>query len=131
MNEISRKELVTVITDFIEMGHVENIVAMFSHDPSLYDLAGELIEDERFMVRVGVAVLFEELAAIKPVEELSRAIPSLRVRLNHETPYVRGEAVNLLGMINSPEALELVAGMRDDPDSQVAEIAADVLASRG
>ena len=126
MDDISQKELIKVITDFIEMGHVENIVAMFKHDSSLYSLTGELIQDERFMVRMGVAVLFEELAA-DVEQELDLAVPSLEALLTHETPYVRGEAVNLLAIINTPNSLSLLDGMKDDPDPQVAEIIADVL----
>lgn len=127
MNEISREELIKVITDFIEMGHVENIIAMFKEDPSYYELTGDLLRDERFMVRIGVAVLFEELVTAKP-EDVGRAVSSLKPLLKEETPFVRGEAVNILGIIGSKEALSLVAPMADDPDPQVAEIARDFLA---
>ncbi len=68
MHENEQAELITVIGDFLEMGHVENIMAMFKQDTSLYALSGELLRDERFMVRMGMAVLFEELRAIRPQE---------------------------------------------------------------
>ena len=35
--EVSDEELLKVIADFLEMGHVENIVAMFADDPRYYD----------------------------------------------------------------------------------------------
>ncbi|MBU4263626.1 MAG: hypothetical protein KKC76_17360 [Proteobacteria bacterium] len=63
-DEIDTKELIKTIADFIEMGHIENIVAMFKQDKEYYQFSGELIKDERFIVRMGMAVLFEQLAEI-------------------------------------------------------------------
>jgi len=126
MNETEEQELLKVIGDFLEMGHVENIMAMFKQDTSLYKLTGALLRDERFMVRMGVAVLFEELVKIRP-EEVSLAIPSLLPLLKDETPWVRGEAVNILGTIGTSEALEQIRPMANDPDPQVREITADFL----
>lgn len=126
MNEVSTGELIRVIKDFIEMGHVENIVAMFKQDNSLYALTGEILRDERYMVRMGVAVLFEELARIRP-DEVGAAIPALVPLLRHETPYIRGEAVTVLGIIGSDEAISHLRLMENDPDPQVAEIVRDIL----
>ena len=126
MTESADQELLTVIGDFLEMGHVENIMAMFKQDHALYRLTGELLRDERFMVRMGMAVLFEELVKIRPAE-VPLAIPVLLPLLKDETPWIRGEAVNILGIISSPEALAHIRPMIDDPDPQVREIAADFL----
>ena len=127
MADFSDEELLKVIGDFLEKGFAENIVAMFKKEPELHRLSGELLKDERFMVRMGVAVLYEELAVIRPAE-IALAIPGLRPLLADETAYVRGEACNLLGIINNGEALELLAAKSDDPDPQVREIVADFLA---
>jgi HEAT repeat protein len=127
MTEFTDKELLTVISDFLEKGLVENIVAMYKKEPALYRLSGELLRDERFMVRMGVAVLYEELAAARP-DETALAVPALEPLLADETAYVRGEACNILGLIGTDEALTLLAGMADDPDPQVREIVADYLA---
>jgi HEAT repeat protein len=78
------------------------------------------------MVRMGVAVVYEELAAERPVE-VALAIPAMKPLLSDETAYVRGEACNILGLINTDEARKLLAGMADDPDPQVREIVADYL----
>lgn len=126
MDTHEQDELVQVITDFIEMGHVENIIAMFKQDPSHYKLTGRLIQDERFMVRIGVAVLFEELRVVRP-NEIELAIPSLLPLLSHRIPQIRGEAANLLGIIGSKEALTALEPMRNDPDPQVKEIVTDIL----
>ena len=127
MEKIDRQELIKVISDFIEKGHVENIVAMFKQDQSCYALTGELIRDERFMVRMGVAVLFEELAAVRPPAELDLAVPSLKRQFGDETPYIRGEAANILAIINSEKSLSALGLLEDDPDPQVAEIVKDAL----
>jgi len=120
------RELLKIITGFLELGLAENIAAMYRQDPELHRLTGELLRDERFMVRMGVAVMYEELAETRP-EDLPSAIPSLRPLLSDPTAYVRGEACTILGLIDTPEAHELLATMSDDPDPQVREIVGDIL----
>lgn len=126
MDKQEQDELVQVITDFIEMGHVENIIAMFKQDPFCYTLTGRLIQDGRFMVCIGVAVLFEELRIVRPTE-IALAIPNLIPLLSHPSPQFRGEAANLLGIIGSKEALAALEPMLNDPDPQVKEIVTDIL----
>jgi HEAT repeat protein len=128
MTEEADSQLVAVIADFLEMGHVENILAMFRQDPGLYSLVGGVLRDERYMVRLGVAVLFEELQATRP-GEIALALPSLLPLLAEQSPWLRGEAVNILGIINTPEARAHVRAMAHDPDPQVREMAADILAA--
>ena len=127
MADFSDEELLKVVGDFLEQGLAENIVAMFKKEPELHRLTGELLRDERFMVRMGVAVLYEELAVVR-LAEISLAIPGLRPLLADEIAYVRGEACNILGIINNAEAHELLISMVADPDPQVREIVADSLA---
>lgn len=104
MTKISDEELVRTIGEFIELGHVENIVAMFKQDPGYYRFTGDLLRDERFVVRMGMVLLFEELVAIRP-DEVSLAVPTLLPLLTEEA-YIRGEAVTLLGIIATREALD-------------------------
>ncbi len=127
METTSDLELQTVIADFLELGHVENIVAMFRQDPGCLALTGALLRDERFRVRLGVAVLFEELLALVAAPVLDGAVPSLQGLAGHDAPYVRGDAAHLLALIGTPAALTALAGFRGDPDPQVAEIVAEVL----
>jgi len=129
MQEKERAELITVIADFLEMGHVENIMAMFKQDTALYALSGDLLRDERFMVRMGMAVLFEEMKALRP-QEVALAIPSLLPILAEETPWMRGEAVNLLSIINTPEALAHIQPLADDQEPQIREMVADILSEK-
>ena len=126
MDETSRKELLQVIGDFLEMGHLENIVAMFKKDDSLYALTADLLRDERFAVRLGMAVLFEELVRLRP-DDTPKAIASLLPLLTETVPVLRGEAANILGIISTNEALRSLKPLRNDPDPQVAEIVGDIL----
>lgn len=125
-NEVSDEELKKVIADFLDQGHVENIVAMFRREPKYYAWTGEILRDERFSVRLGVSVLFEELQAIQP-ERLALAIPSLTEMLLAEEPLWRGEAVSILGIIGTPEAVAQIHRLRNDPSAQVREMVALVL----
>lgn len=124
--EVSDDELLKVIADFLEMGHVENIVAMFKQDPRYYDWVGKLLADERFAVRLGVSVLFEYLVEERP-KQVHLAIPSLAAALQHETPWVRGEAVSVLALIGGDEAMELVKTLANDPAPEVVAVVQDIL----
>lgn len=126
MEQVSDDELKKVIADFLEMGHVENIVAMFRREPLYYDWIGEILDDERFAVRLGVSVLLEELKPLQP-DRLALAIPSLSRVLHNESALLRGEAISLLGIIGTDEAIDLVRGMRSDLSPQVREMVELVL----
>ncbi len=123
---VSDEELLAVMADFLEMGHVENIVAMYKQESRYYEWTGRLLTDERFAVRLGISVLFEYLVEQRP-DDVRLAIPSLTEQLENTKSWVRGEAVNVLGIIGSEDALVQVEKMVEDPDSQVAEVARDIL----
>ena len=125
-NQVSEGELKRVIADFLDKGHIENIVAMFRREPMYYLWTGELLTDERFSVRLGISVLFEELHKLQP-ERLSLAVPSLAAVLNSSEPLYRGEAISILGIIGSAEALDHVRTLIDDPSPQVREMVQIVL----
>ncbi len=120
-NQVSDTELKEVIADFLDQGHVENIVAMFRREPEYYSWAGTLLQDERFSVRLGLSVLFEELLTIQP-EKLPLAIPSLAKTLLLEEALFRGEAISLLAIIGTDEAVSLIRRHADDSSPQVREI---------
>lgn len=127
MDQVSDEGLIKTIGEFIEAGHVENIVAMFRQDPSSYRFCGELLKDERFMVRMGVVLLFEELAPEQP-DQVAAAIPYLQPLLTSEEAYVRGEAVTVLTIIDTPEVADLISPLLADPESQIRDIVRDYLA---
>ncbi len=124
--EVKDKELKQVICDFLEMGHVENIVAMFRQDKRYYDWIGEFLQDERFVVRLGVSVLFEYLIVESP-EDTPLALPSLKKIIDDPRSWVRGEVASVLGIIANQEAIALLKKLSKDSDKQVAAIAKDLL----
>ncbi len=124
------EELVTVIKDFLEMGHVDNIVAMFHRNHEYYHWTGAILDDERFNVRLGVSVLFEELKKREP-EALDSARASLLPLLKSEKPHIRGEAVSVLGIIGSEAACDAIKTMLKDKQPQIREVAADILIELG
>nr|WP_321466563.1 HEAT repeat domain-containing protein [uncultured Desulfobulbus sp.] len=125
-NEVSDEELLQVIADFLDMGYVENIVAMFHQDPRYFAWTDRLLTDERFAVRLGVSVLFEYLKERCP-EHMALAIPGLITALGDTREWVRGEAANVLGIIDTPEALAPLPALLEDESSQVVEIVRDIL----
>lgn len=126
MSEVSDSELKKVIADFLEMGYVENIVSMFKKEPLYFEWTGEILQDERFNVRLGMTILFEELQTLE-VNNMEKAIPSLTSLLDHESSLIRGEAIGILGIIATDEAIELVNSKQDDPNPQVREMVTFVL----
>lgn len=126
--EVSDEELLQVIADFLAMGHVENIIAMFRQEPRYFAWTGQLLTDERFAVRLGVSVLFEQLVAESP-DRAALAIPSLVRQLNDPVAWVRGEAASVLGIIGTEAALSPLRPLLDDPVLQVAEVVRDILES--
>jgi len=129
MAEVSDAELKKVIGDFLDMGHVDNITAMFRREPRYYGWIGEILNDPRFQVRLGVSVLFEELRLLQP-DKIDLAIPSLLALLQAVPPapsYARGEAVGVLALIGSEAAMAAVRALAADPDPLVAEVARDIL----
>ena len=125
-NQVSDLTLKKVIADFLDQGHVENIVAMFRRQPEYYSWTADILQDERFNVRLGLSVLFEELREIQP-QKLALASPSLTKLLLSEDPLLRGEAVSILGIIGTDKALSHIRQYREDPSPQVREIVALVL----
>jgi hypothetical protein len=128
MSEVSDSELLRVIKDFLEMGHVDNIVAMFFRESRYFEWTGDILDDQRFAVRLGVSVLFEELQA-RQCASMHLAIPSLAALLSAEDPLLRGEALSVLAIINDQSLPDQALQMLDDQDSQVREIAEDIVAS--
>lgn len=123
---VSDTDLQQVIADFLAMGHVDNIVAMVRQEPHYLAWTGRLLEDERFAVRLGVAVLFEHLVELCP-QHLCLAVPGLKVQLAHPVAWVRGEAASVLSLIASEEALASLQALLHDPSPQVVELVRDLL----
>lgn len=120
-------EMRSVIADFLETGLVENVLSLCRQQPEQIAVCADLVQDERLRVRLGVAVLFEELKICCP-GELVRAVPVLSALLSHPADLVRGEAASLLHQTGAPEALPLVRALQNDASPQVAALIRDLLA---
>jgi hypothetical protein len=75
-NKIDSSDIKTMIADYMEKGFLENIIDMFKHDASLYAYIGELMRDERLIVRIGFSALVETLSKEDP-ENIIMGIPSI------------------------------------------------------
>jgi HEAT repeat protein len=119
-------DLVQLIADHMENGFLENIIDMFRHDSSLYQLTASLIQDERVRVRIGITALMEELKNLDP-ENISGAIPVLLPLLDHAEPFVRGDSANLLGIIGDRNTLSYLEKMLADENENVRLIAKEAI----
>jgi HEAT repeat protein len=115
-----------MIADYMENGFLENIIDMFRHDSSLYSLVGELIQDERVRVRIGITAMMEELRAIAGSDFLA-AVPVLLPLLDHDNPVVRGDATNLLGIIGDRTVLPAIERALEDENPNVRLIAREAI----
>jgi HEAT repeat protein len=115
-----------MIADYMEQGFLENIIDMFRHDSSLYGLVGELIQDERVRVRIGVTAMMEELRALDG-RNLLASVPVLLPLLDHDKPVVRGDVTNILGLIGDKSLLPALEKMLGDEDPNVRIIAGEAI----
>jgi hypothetical protein len=111
-----------LIADYIEGGFLDNIVDMFKHDKSLYSYIGELMSDERIMVRIGISALVETLRK-EDSENISRAFPSIIPMLEDQNPMLRGDAAYLLGIIGHADAIPFLKKMLQDEHAHIRTIA--------
>lgn len=119
-------EMRALLIEHMAKGFLENIVALFKQEPELMRFIPALIADERVVVRLGTTALVEELAGeYRP--QLRTAVPGLVSLLEHENPTIRGDAVNLLGIIRDPSAREAVRRLERDAHADVQLLAAEAL----
>lgn len=126
---VSDDELKKVMADFLEQGHVENILAMYRQDEIYFDWTGDLLNDERFNVRLGISVLFEELKN-EPEDKTFLAIPSLVKILDTDWDLLRGEVLSVLAIIGTEKAYNYIEKYIDDDNPQIKELVADILTDK-
>lgn len=114
-NDSSDKKM---IADYMENGFLENIIDMFKHDSSLYEYVGDLMKDERLIVRLGTSALIETLSLEDP-ENISKAIPSLLPLLKNQNPLHKCDAAYLLGMIGNKDIIPYLREFENDKDENV------------
>jgi hypothetical protein len=111
-----------LIADYVEDGFLDNIVDMFKHDKSLYSYIGDLMRDERIMVRIGISALVETLRE-EDSEHISRALPSVIPLLEDQNPMLRCDAAYVLGIIGHKDAIPFLRKASQDGHPHIRTIA--------
>ena len=99
----------------------------FRKYPELFETIDIFMADERMRVRLAATSVVEELLP-EFSDKIQSSVSAIIPLLNHPSHLVRGDAVNLLAVIDAPGNLELIKKMTEDPDLQVREVALDILA---
>lgn len=111
-------------------GQLDTVTAACKRSPvllgPLLDLAADL--ETPFAVRIGVGAVLEGLAG----DGMPRAAVQRILDMTHsELPQVRADAAHFLAMAASDTARARLQELREDPDQEVREIAAESLAELG
>lgn len=120
--------MLKLLADHMESGFLDNIIALFRKDESLYPLIGDMLADERVRVRLGTIALVETLADEVP-DKVKRAIPSIAGLLKQSSATIRGDAVYALGIIGDREALPFLKDAAEDGDDQVRQAVQEAIES--
>jgi len=116
-----------LIADYMEIGFLENIIAIFKRDRRLFSLLGHLIGDERMRVRIGTVALVEALKE-ECLDEIVKAIPDIAKNLEDPNPTIRADTAYLLGKIGHIYALPFLSKAINDENLLVKEIIEDTMA---
>ena len=123
MNDIEMRDM---LIQYMGKGFLENIIAMFRQDSSLYPFVADMLGDEQIRVRLGATALVEELAQGHR-EELKAAVPGIIKLLSRELPTIRGDAANVLGIIRDRSAIGALKVCLTDSHPGVREAAQEAL----
>lgn len=125
--DISFPDMRNMIADYMEKGYLENIVDMFKHDEDVYAYVGDLIKDERLIVRISMSALFDILKE-EDTEHISKAISCILPLLKDGNPVVRSDAAYFLRMIRQRDVLPLLLREKaNDKDENVRIIAKEAI----
>jgi HEAT repeat protein len=120
-------EMRFMLIEYMGNGFLDNIIAMFRQDSSLYRFIPDLLGDDNLRVRLGATALVEELVG-EHREELTAAVPGTIGLLKHENPTIRGDAASALGIIGDASAADALRICLNDEHPGVREVARDSLA---
>lgn len=119
-------DTVSMIADYMEKGFLENIIDMFRQNSELYSHIGELIQDKRVRVRIGITALMEELENTDR-DNIACAMSNILPLLNHKEAVVRGDAASLLGIIGDTSAIPALTEALSDEHPDVRMLATEAL----
>lgn len=119
-----------MLIDYMGRGFLDNIIAMFKQDSTVYRFIGDMLGQENLHVRLGTFALVEELSKDHK-EHLREAVPGLIGLLKHDNPTIRGDAASLLGTIRDRTARAALESCLQDTHAGVREAAKEALADIG
>jgi HEAT repeat protein len=119
-----------MLVEYMSKGFLDNIIALFRQDHSLYRFIPDMLGNESMRVRLGATALIEELS--KEHEAILRdVVPGILELLKHNNPTIRGDAVYVLGIIKDPSARGPLNEALNDANALVREAIHDALAEIG
>ena len=124
MNDLEMRDM---LIDYMGRGFLDNIIALFKQDATVYRFIPAMLGDGNMRVRLGAMALVEELVAGYR-HELRAAIPGLVELLKHENPTIRGDVASALGIIKDTSAVDALQACLRDTHPGVREAASDALA---
>jgi len=127
MNDLEMRDM---LIDYMGRGFLDNIIALFKQDPTVYRFIPDMLGAENMRVRLGATALVEELV-VEHRNELREAVPGLIELLKHENPTIRGDVASALGMIKDPSAVDALQACVRDAHPGVREAASDALSEIG
>lgn len=123
-------EMRSMLVDYMGRGFLDNIIALFRQDASLYRFIADMLGNDNIRVRLGATALVEELAGERR-NELRTAVPGLVALLGHDNPTIRGDAASVLGIIGDQGAKEALQACLKDKHAGVREAAREALEEIG
>ena len=119
-----------MLIEYMGKGFLDNIIAMFRQDRSLYRFVADMLGDEQMQVRLGATALVEELVG-EHRDGFDAAVPGLTALLKHDNPTIRGDALSVLGILKARTARAAVEACLADVHPGVREAAHEALDAIG
>jgi len=128
LNEASMhdEKMKEMLVDYMGRGFLENIVALFRQDATVYPFVADMLGSDNIRVRLGATALVEELVK-EHRQELQSSVPGIIGLLRHENPTIRGDAASVLGIIKDRAAERALRERLEDGNPGVREAARDAL----
>ena len=120
------KEFILLLGDDLAAGETDKVTTLFQFNKTLYETVGPLIKDERMLVRVGLNMVIDDLVDTRP-DDVHLALPGLIPLLKDESPTVRGDAADLIGIIGDESQVTVLEPLLKDPHPQVIQIVQEAI----
>lgn len=126
MNNDEKKDYAESISCMLDgAGNLESVTSFFRDRPDLQEIVDLLMSDERMRIRLGTTAVLEELK--NEGVDTQVAIEKLKPLLKHPAELVRGDVVNLLGILAGSQIIQEIRPLLDDPSDKVRFVVSEVL----